>query len=218
MKSNITNKVRIQLARWIHPTGLSLIVALATLASVDMAQAAVRMESDGGPFYARIQANFVATDGETAAIVFYRDPACVPGDFNLLAFFDPTPAPPPYFLRPFQCHSYVAAFGIIGNGPSPIFTQLRGIEPVPIWFVSWAELEAAMADGVLTVGDLASLPSLLVGHATFYNDTQHPGVTQCHSSVEALGYLEDGRPFQYQMVEWNNTITHIRIHFSNPLQ
>jgi len=209
MKSNIANKVRIPLARCVNPAWLSLLVALATLGTAGMAQAAVRVEGDAGPFYARIQAGFVPTDGEWAAIVFYRDPACVPTGFNLLQFWDP---------GAFGCHSYVAAFGIIGNAPSPIFTQLRGVEPVPVWFVSWSELQQAMADDVLTIGELASLPSLLVGHATFYNDTQHPGVAQCHSAVEASGYLEDGRCFQYQMVERNNTLRHIRIEFGIPPQ
>ena len=209
MKNNSANKVRIPLARCVHPAWLSLLVALTTLGSSGMAQTAVRVESDGGPFYARIQAGFVPTDGTWAAIVFYRDPACVPTDFDLLQFWD---------FGAFGCHSYVAAFGIIGNAPSPIFTQLRGVEPVPIWFVSWAELEPAMTDGMLTIGELESLLSLLVGHATFYNDTQHPGVKQCHSAVEASGCLEDGRSFQYEMVEWNNTLTQIRIEFGIPPQ
>ena len=209
MKSNIANKVRIPLARCVNPAWLSLLVALATLGTAGMAQAAVRVEGDAGPFYARIQAGFVPTDGEWAAIVFYRDPACVPTGFNLLQFWDP---------GAFGCHSYVAAFGIIGNAPSPIFTQLRGVEPVPVWFVSWLELEVAMTDGLLTIGELETLPSLLVGYAAFYNEVQHPGVKQCHSSVEALGCLEDGRLFQYQMVEWNNRLHQIRIHFTDPPQ
>ena len=209
MKSYKANKVRTQLARRLSPAWVSLLIAAATLECAGIAQAAVRAEGDGGPFYARIQADFVPNDGELAAIVFYRDPACVPTDFNLLQFWDP---------GAFACHSYVTAFGIMGKDPmaNPIFTQLKGVEPVPIWFVSWGELQAVMADGVLTIAELASLPSLLVGYATFYLDTQHPGVRQCHSSVEASGYLEDGRLFQYQMVEWNNTITHIRIHFKKP--
>ena len=70
---------------------------------------------------------------------------------------------------------------------------------------------------MLTIGELEGLPHL-VGHATLYNDTQHPGVTQCHSAVEASGYLEDGRCFQYRMVEWNNTLTQIRIKFGIPPQ
>ena len=213
MKSTFANKIRVQLARCVHPAWLSLLVISAALGSPEMAQAAVRVEGDGGPFYARIQADFVPTDGEWAAIVFYRDPACVPEDFNLLQFFDPPP-------RPFWCHSYVTAFGITGDDPSakPVFTQLQGVEPVPVWFVSWLQLEVAMTDGLLTIGELETLPSLLVGYAAFYNEVQHPGVKQCHSSVEALGCLEDGRLFQYQMVEWNNILHQIRIHFTDSPQ
>ena len=51
-------------------------------------------EDPGPPFYARIDdvAHFVFHDGEWAAILFYRDPSCIPANFNLLQFFDPPAA------------------------------------------------------------------------------------------------------------------------------
>ena len=39
----------------------------------------------------------------------------------------------------------------------------RGLGAVRVWFVSWPELQTAMADGVLTITELATLPSLKVG-------------------------------------------------------
>jgi hypothetical protein len=42
----------------------------------------------GPPFYARIERGFVIQDGTTAAIPFYRGPACIPPRFNLLNLFD----------------------------------------------------------------------------------------------------------------------------------
>lgn len=49
----------------------------------------VRVENgDGPPFYARFGENETFGDSEWVAIVFYRDPACVPDEFNLNDFFD----------------------------------------------------------------------------------------------------------------------------------
>jgi len=202
------HNLRKQLAHRARPVGLSLLVTLITLGTVTQAAGvARRVESPGPPFYARIQAGFVPTNGEWAAVAFYRDPACVPEDFNLLAMFN---------TAALACPRYVTCTEIWNDRKvGPLYVQLLGLEPVPIWFVSWAELEAAMVDGVLTVGELADLPSVLVGYATFYNEEQHPypAIQQCHSSAVASGCLEDGRRFQYEMVEWNNALHHIRIEF-----
>jgi hypothetical protein len=70
---------------------------------------------------------------------------------------------------------------------------------VPIWFVAWPELQAAIDDGTLTIGELAGLPSLRIGYASFYqesvrNSTQgrrHPS-----STTEARGPMADGRTFR----------------------
>lgn len=51
--------------------------------------------------------------------------------------------------------------------------NLHGLGAVPVWFVSWPEMQAALADDVLTV--LLSLPSLRIGSASFFKETQHPG-------------------------------------------
>ncbi len=119
------------------------------LGSADAGTAAVRQaipdEQAGPPFYARIDAHGVIHTEEWAAIPFYRDPSCVPADFNLLDFFD---AP-----RAFSCALTVEGFVLWKNGPPPVDfapTQsvLRDDGPVPVWLVSWPELEAAVADGV----------------------------------------------------------------------
>ena len=96
-------------------------------------------------------------------MIFYRNPDCVPADFNLLDFIDPPP-------RPFLC-----ALQIEGHSnwrslddPSPADSHLQGTGAVPLWFVRWAELQAAVADVDLTVTELATLPSLLMGSASFF--------------------------------------------------
>jgi hypothetical protein len=52
----------------------------------------IRTDDVGGPFYARINPMppYIFADGGWVGIAFYRSPACVPADFNLLEFFDMT--------------------------------------------------------------------------------------------------------------------------------
>lgn len=195
----------------LKPVWLSLLTALALQWSEGTARANVRLESAGGPFYARVERGLIHTDGEWAAIAFYRPPACVPADFNLLDFFNPAA---------FGCDSFVAGFEIWKHGPwagdeGPIHTRLSNTGPMPIWFVSWSELQAAMADDVLTIGELAGLPSLLIGAATSFSETLHPfgAAKQTMTLIVASGTLADGRKFAYQATETHNTIRHVRIAF-----
>ena len=107
---------------------------------------------------------------------------------------------------------FVGAFGcgpqtigratIWRNGPEtdlgPIHTRSFGLGAVPVWFVRWPELEVAIADAELTIGELSSLPSLLVGSATFYSETLNPtpGAQNPRIVVLGDGSLDDGRAFQ----------------------
>ncbi len=174
--------------------------------------------ADGGgvPAYARIEmvdgTPFVHHTASWAAITFYRDPACVPGDFNLLDFFD---AP-----RAFACQLTVQGFEIWRQGPwtgetSPIDTQSFGLGAVPIWFVSWGELQAAMLDGVLSLSELAALPSLRIGSASSFKETLHPfqGAQQTKTQIVAHGALEDGGSFFFQVEETHNELKHVSIEF-----
>jgi hypothetical protein len=195
MKNKITNQIWTQLARGVNRAWVTRLAALALLGLALLAQAAIRLEVTGPPFYARIGYGEVYTDGVWAAIAFYRNPDCVPEDFNLLEFFNPAA---------FDCESYVAGFEIWKNGPevdpTPIQSRLNNIAPMPIWFVSWTELQAAIADNELTINELAGLESLLVGWATSFKETLHayPGSQQSMISTVASGLLEDGRTFSYQ--------------------
>ena len=86
---------------------------------------------------------------------------------------------------------------------------------MPIWFVSWAELEEAIDDDVLTITELEGLSSLLRGQATSYSETLHPtGVApQTVISIVASGFLEDGREFAYQATAAGGTYRHVKITF-----
>jgi hypothetical protein len=166
------------------------------------------------PFYARMERGLINNDGEWAAIPFYRPPECTRGDFNLLDFFDAPAA--------FGCNAaepYLSGFGIFPNGPfaAPIQSRLQTVPGriMPVWFVRWPELEAAIADDNLTISELAALPSLLRGGATFYSETLHPlqVAQQPRLTTVAFGYLEDGRAFVYQQTG-NDNMLHVRIVFN----
>jgi hypothetical protein len=160
----------------------------------------VRIEGNGEvPFYARFGENETFSNGEWVAIVFYRSPDCIPADFNLNQFFD------------FPGESGPGAFGcapptttsveIWANGPetdpTPLVAEMTGRGAVPVWFFTQAEVEAAMADGVVTVDELAALPSRLIGTAATYTELLHPSQSNAQPMIQftAEGALADGRSF-----------------------
>ena len=169
-----------------------LIVLAMILGGQQTALANTRTIENGEvPFYARIE----ATDGNLVAAVFYRPPECIPDDFNLLVFFDPEHA--------WDCQAPTTeGFMVWKNGPEvdpgPYLSVLKGRGAVPIWFVSLPDFEDAAADGELTIGELASLPSLQVGYASFYQETLRPYEVAVTTTVlvEAHGTLVDGRDFK----------------------
>ena len=100
---------------------------------------------------------------DRGVVVFYRQPSCIPTDFNLLDFFD---FPDGSDLGAFDCQPPTTDnVSIWLNGPDVDFAPLRskftGLGAVPVWFARIEELEAAVADDVLTIGELAGLPSLI---------------------------------------------------------
>lgn len=167
--------------------------ALAMALSLEGASAAVRLtfpgaEAPGVPAYARVEQGAIHTD-EWAAIPFYRLPSCVPPDFNLMSFFD--------LPRAFGCEMTVEGFEVWDHGPgldaAPTLAVSRQREGVPVWFVSWPELGAAMGDGVLTLDELAGMESLVVGTADAYHEVLRPGES---IAIHAAGTLSDGRQFR----------------------
>jgi hypothetical protein len=177
---------------------VSVVLSLALLMSMAIAAPAsanVRFADDQIPAYARISAGEVVHDGEWAVIAFYRPPTCVPADFNLLDFFH---VPDAFFCQPQTVQTATIWKDGPPNDPAPIHAKSRGLGAVPMWFVSWPELEAAMGDGVLTIGELESLPSLLKGTASFFTETLHPSEAANVGllMIVARGVLEDGRSFR----------------------
>jgi hypothetical protein len=186
-----------------------------------MAQAAARVAQTSAdlPYYARIAQGEIYHDGEWAAIAFYRPPEGIRPDFNLLDFMDIPAA--------FDCNApkpYLIGFGIFkGEVPIQSVLQLAPGQTMPVWFVRWSELEAAIQPidaeekGVLTIVELAGLPSRLIGKATFYTETLHPfgAAQQTMISIVASGLLEDGRKFSYQATgtKEENRLNRVKIQF-----
>jgi hypothetical protein len=180
-----------------------LLILLAGLSAFGIANAQVRVdfpeEDPGPPYYARIRSGFVVHTDQWAAIVFYRQPACVPAGFNLLNLFNPPAA--------FFCTLTVEGFEVFDPGPRPPGTAPKqaktfGLGAVPVWFVSWFELQTAMADGVLTISELQTLPSLRVGSAGFLRETLHPSgaAQEPDLTIVASGATSSGQDFFLQVV------------------
>jgi hypothetical protein len=187
-----------------------LVTGILLLAAVPTASANVRVEGEGGnlPFYARLERGGVYHTDDWAAIVFYRPPTCIPADFNLLDFFDIPGA--------FDCTPPTTdGFSIWEHGPgiesAPMLVELHGLGAVPVWFVRWPALQAALADDVVTIAELVSLQPL-VGSASSYHETLRPSEAVKVSTIEfnARGTLADGRSFELEATAISPTPTTLR--------
>ncbi len=179
-----------------------LLSLLVCATSLGIAQAQVRVdfpeEDPGPPYYARIRSGFVIHTDQVAAIVFYRQPGCVPAGFNLLNLFNPPTA--------FSCTLTVEGFEVFDQAPPPLGAAPKqaktfGLASVPVWFVSWSELQTEIADGVLTITELQALPSLRVGSAGFFRETLHPSgaAQQPELTIVASGATSAGQDFFLQV-------------------
>ena len=197
-----------------------LVLAVAAITSAAQVRVTFPGDDPGPPFYAALERIFLPHTDESAAVTFLRQPGCVPDNFNLLDVVDVPGS--------FGCPLTVEGFAVFKNAPppvdlAPIQVNMHGLGAVPIWFVSWAELQAAIADDVLTVPELLSLPSLQIGSASFFKETQHPGPERPQGpgngeiEMTAYGTLTDGRTFQFQVremgIEQVSILRHIKIEF-----
>lgn len=177
-------------------------------------------EDPGPPFYARTEhaPPFVFNNGEWAAVVFYRDPSCVPAGFNLIQFFDP----PAAFGCQTTTHGSSLWHGEALSGAPKVATT-SGNGAVPVWFVPMEAVGRATQDGVLTIGELEGLDGLIVGYADQYDETLHPhplppelgggGHPNPKLVVDASGQLEDGRQFTLHITQVQDEVQAIQIQF-----
>lgn len=175
-------------------------------------------EDPGPPFYARTDhvPPFVFNDGEWAAIVFYREPSCVPVDFNLVQFFDP----PAAFGCALTTQGYSLWQEALTGAPKIVKTSGGA---VPVWFAPVDEVNQVTQDGDLLIGELEGLDGLLVGYADQFEETLQPhplppelgggGHPNPKVIVEAKGQLEDGRQFNLHFTQVQDEVKAIQIQF-----
>lgn len=176
-------------------------------ALLNQGQGLFRIESPMFPFYSRTE---LATGGgfgyrtdEWAAIVFYRDPGCIPSDFNLFEFYD---IPGAFGCTPVTVDGFGLFTEPLGQTP-PKLSNLNG-DAVPIWFVPWdVPFQQAVEDEVLTMAQLEAMPGLVKGVATQFREIvqtieNHPSPK---INLTARGYIlpeSGGGSFRYN-VNWS---------------
>jgi hypothetical protein len=172
-------------------------------------------QSPGVPFYA-ISGNggFIPHDSTWAAIPFHRELSCVPGGADLLQIVGPSA---------FGCTLTVEGHEHWENGPWADLarqTVIYGLGAVPIIFVRWTELQPALAGG-LTLPELLSLPSAIIGSAMFYKETDVLGISGPQGAgkgsykITAQGFLSDYRTFSLHVNEVLGQLRVVQIAFGN---
>ena len=168
-------------------------------------------EDPGPPFYARVGLQVLESDGYVA-IPFYRSPALIPADFNLLAFYHfPGPDGPGAFAAPLLMSGFLLIEADAPLGTFPKQAELHG-EDIPVWFVPSAAFHAAAQDDVLTIAELRALAPLY-GTARRYHETLHPRAGEHKVVIQAHGTLPDGRAFALQVTHVHDAMRHVRITF-----
>jgi hypothetical protein len=160
----------------------------------------VRVENgDGPPFYARFGENETFGNEEWVAVVFYRDPNCVPDEFNLNQFFDfPGETGPGAFgCQPPTTNVVEYWAGEPGSGPAPTVSEMSGRGAVPVWFFSRADIDSANSDGLVTITELEGLASRRVGSAATFTEYLKPSQSNAAPLLRfmAEGTLEGGGDF-----------------------
>jgi len=171
--------------------------------------------SAGPPFYT-IAANggFIPHTDSWAALPFLRELGCVPHDVNLLEIVGGAA---------FSCAATIRGHEHWENGPgmdiAPRQTVFKGLGAVPIVFVSWTEIQGAVADGELTLPELLALPSVITGTAHVYNETDIFGISgplgagRGMYKISARGDLSDGRSFRLHVNEVLGEVRVVEIEF-----
>ncbi len=168
----------------------------------------------GIPAYARAfpGLNQFFVDGEWLAIPFYRSPDAIPADFNLLDFFHfPDATGPGAFGTPLLTRGFYFVEAGAPLGTFPTLSVSTG-DAVPMWFVKWADYQAAMLDGTVTIGEVQAM-SPLKGVASRFNETLKPRMDDHLVVISAQGTLEDGRRFQFHVTHLDDTTRSVRIRF-----
>lgn len=156
-------------------------------------------QDPGPPFYARVTTlmNQIFRADGYVAIPFYREPECVPAEFDLLqAYHFPGPGGPGAFGCPLIVEGHLLIESDAPQGTFPIRVVSNG--PAEVWFVEWSAFQAATADGTLTMAELVALEPLR-GLAHTFNEMLAPRADDHHVVITSSGTLEDGRTFRFNV-------------------
>lgn len=189
--------------------------ALAQIGSAGLTKKTIPSEDPGPPFYSRattILDQLFHTD-DWIAIPFYRNPACVPDDFNILQHFDfPGPDGPGAFACPLVVNGFLLIEPDAPLGTFPRQVVLTG-DQVPVWFVPWAAFEPETADGVVTMAELRAMP-VMTGTARQFHETLKPRDDDHVVVINATGTLDqDGRDFAFDVMHLQDQTRSIGIRF-----
>lgn len=191
--------------------GISLHVAnvqaqeLPPLPHLALARLDIPVDWPGLPAYARLGRNGdswgIPRDAEWSAIVFYRDPECIPIDFDLSLGFDP---PGPQGLGAWGCRPLFEGselrFSSLELAAPPEYIYMRNATlDLPIWFVATQELNELLDRGFVYIDEIEALSSRVVGHAWQFEEQITPLQTTLESTVRmsASGRLESGGRFSF---------------------
>jgi hypothetical protein len=156
-------------------------------------------EDPGPPLYARVTPllNQIFVADGMVAIPFYRDPACVPLDVDLLEHIHP---PGEHGPGSFACQLLIeGSYTIEPDAPLGTFpVRVVASGPAQFWFVPWSDFNAAAGDGKLTMAELIALEPLR-GTASTFNEMLAPRLDDHHVVITSRGMLEDGRTFQFNV-------------------
>jgi hypothetical protein len=156
-------------------------------------------EDPGPPFYARVTPllNQIFVANGMVAIPFYRDPACVPLDVDLLLpLHPPGEHGPGSFACQLLIHGHFTIEPDAPQGTFPVRVVASG--PAQIWFVPRADFDAAAGDGELTMAELVALEPLR-GTAASFNEMLAPRIEDHHVVITSRGTLADGRTFEFNV-------------------
>jgi hypothetical protein len=93
---------------------------------------------------------------------------------------------------------------------------MTGRGAVPVWFFASPDIDAAMSDGVVTIGELEAIPSRRVGSAATYTELLHPSQSNAQPLIQfsAAGTLNDGDSFTVDVSQGAPDVeNHITIDF-----
>lgn len=179
-----------------------------------MVRKLIPAEDPGPPFYARATPimNEIFRVDEWLVIPFYRDPGCIPADFNLLELYHfPGEAGPGAFACPLVVRGSFLTEADASPTTFPRQVTLEGTN-VPLWLVPYAAFEHAAADGILTITELRALAPI-EATARQFHELLMPRMDDHRIVISAAGTLEDGRAFSFHVTHLQDVTRSISLRF-----